>query len=338
MAQSLIDPGLKTEGRQSADKGLRFLRSTQAEDGSWSKSVGVTALALRAFLGNHRRYSEADGPFITRPVQFILSHVQDDGSISEAIENRNFNTAAAVIALKLTGNPAYDDVIERARAFLKTVQFDGDEGYEESHPYYGGIGSGGDERPDLFNQYIVLEAFFASGLDRSDATWPKALIFLSRTQNRSESNDQAWAGNDGGFAFTAGDGPYGGTMSRGGMTSAGIMSLLFAGIGRDDPRVQAAYRWIRANYTLDENPGAGSEEGIYFYYTALAKSMVAMRAVEVVDAQGNGRYWRNELVAKLIGLQNEKGGWVNKQARWGEGLNALATARAVIALNFATRS
>lgn len=243
----VMDPELRAKARRATDQGLRFLRSVQAEDGSWIGSVGVTALALRAFLESHRGYDESDGAFITRPIAFLLSKVNDDGSISESIQNRNYNTATAIFALQATNNPAYAEVIANAQKFLKGLQLDEGEGYARDHRYYGGIGYGGDERPDLSNQYLALEALRKTALDPDDPVWEKALVFVSRSQNRSESNDQAWAGNDGGFTYMPGYSPHGGTGSYGGMTHAGLISLIYAGVDRTDPRVQAAYDWIRAN-------------------------------------------------------------------------------------------
>ena len=71
--------------------------------------------------------------------------------------------------------------------------YDEEEGYESDHAYYGGIGYGGDERPDLSNIYMALEGLRATATDPEDPAWDKALAFVSRSQNRSESNDQAWA-------------------------------------------------------------------------------------------------------------------------------------------------
>ncbi len=106
-AADTMDPALKEKARRSIDAGLHYLRGQQAENGSLSGSVGITALALRAFLESHRGYNEADGPFVTRQVEFILSKVNDDGSISESLQNRSYNTAVALVALAATKNPKY---------------------------------------------------------------------------------------------------------------------------------------------------------------------------------------------------------------------------------------
>jgi squalene-hopene/tetraprenyl-beta-curcumene cyclase len=337
IADPVMDPKIKSKAKRAADQGLRYLRANQAEDGSWAKSVGITALALRAFLESHRGYSEQDGAFITRPIQFLLKNVKPDGSVSESIQNRNYNTATAITALAATRNPKYKDVIAKAQKFITGLQHTAKNGYDSGHAYHGGMGYGGDERPDLSNMLYALESLKATGVAPEDPAWKRALLFVSRSQNRSESNDQKWAGNDGGFTYMPGYSPHGGTGSYGSMTHAGLISLLFAGVDKKDPRIQAAYGWIRKNYTVDDNPGSKSKQGLYYYYTAFAKSMYAMGEPVIVDSKGVKHNWRNDLAGKLIGQQQEDGSWVNKQTRWWEGVKSLVTARSVIALNLAIR-
>jgi squalene-hopene/tetraprenyl-beta-curcumene cyclase len=333
-----MDIELQGKTKRAIDAGLHYLRGQQADDGSWSNSVGVTALALRGFLESHRGYNEGDGAFVTRPIEFLLAHVNDDGSISETNQNRNYNTAVAVPALQATNNPDYERIIADAGNFLVGLQLDAENGYEPEHKYYGGIGYGGDERPDLSNQYMAVEALRAADLHPDDPVWERALTFISRSQNRSESNDQEWAANDGGFTYMPGFSPHGGTDSYGSMTHAGLISLLFAGVDKDDPRVQAAYDWIRGNYTLDRNPGAVDNQGLYYYYNTFAKSMAAYDETEVVDIRGDAHNWRNDLATKLISLQESDGSWVNNDSpRWWEGDRNLVTAWSVIALNLVVR-
>ena len=337
-AAEAMDPQLRKKAQRAVDAGLHYLRGTQREDGSWAGSVGVTALGLRAFLQSHRGYNESDGAFITRPIGFLLAHVNSDGSISETNQNRNYNTAVCLTALGATDNAAHQAVITGGQAFLKQLQLGPEDGYENEHAYYGGIGYGGDERPDLSNQYMAVEALQATALDPKDPVWEKALVFISRSQNRSESNDQAWAANDGGFTYMPGFSPHGGTGSYGGMTNAGLLSLLFAGVDKEDPRVQAAFDWVRENYTLEDNPGAKDKSGLFYYYNVFAKSMYAMGVTTVTDGAGVEHNWRNELARKLLSLQGEDGAWNNTwSTRWWEGEKDLVTAWSVIALNYVVK-
>ena len=70
-----------------------------------SGSVGITALSLRAFLESHRGYNEADGAFVSKQVDYLLSKVNDDGSICETLQNRSYNTAVALTARDRPGRP-----------------------------------------------------------------------------------------------------------------------------------------------------------------------------------------------------------------------------------------
>jgi squalene-hopene/tetraprenyl-beta-curcumene cyclase len=341
-APSPLDPQLREQAQKAIEAGLKYLSGTQLKDGSWSHSVGITALVVRAYSESEQRGTD-DQAFIIRPAQFILHNVQADGSISEGEEHRNYNTATAMFGLAATGDAKYDATIANAQKFLQKLQFDESEGIKRSDARYGGIGYGGNDdvgggRPDLANLSYALDALKKTGLDPKDPLWAKALVFVDRCQNRSESNDQSFASNDGGFTYMVGYSPYGGTRSYGGMTSAGLISLLFAGVDKTDPRVQAAWKWIGENYTLDENPGTGGPEGMYYYYVAFAKAMAAMGEPEIVDKQGTAHNWRDDLVKKLISVHQSDGSWVNSgSGMWWEGNKDLTTARMIIALNLAMK-
>jgi len=336
-AQPLMDPALKEKAKSAVDLGLHYLREHQEANGSWSNSVGVTGLALRAFLESPRKYVEADGPFITKPIKFILSQVKPNGAISETVQNTNYNTAVAITVLKATNNPAYAEVINNGQKFITGEQLDEKKEYLPGHQYYGGMGYGGDERPDLSNQYIAVEALKNTDLDPKDPVWQKALKFISRSQNNSETNDQSWAKNDGGFTYMPGYSPNGGTGSYGGMTHAGLIGLLFSGVDKNDPRVVAAIKWVKEHYTLEHNPGALKDQGLFYYYNAFAKSMYAYGEPEITDGSGIVRNWRNDLARKLLSIQNKEGFWVNTNTRWWESDKNLVTAWSVIALDYAVK-
>ncbi|MBK1702994.1 hypothetical protein CKO40_00110 [Halochromatium glycolicum] len=328
-----LDPELEAELGRAIDLGITYLRGQQADDGAWSDSVGVTALALRAQLESPQAMP-GDDPMIEKGVAFILKHVNDDGSISETNHNRNYNTAVAMTTLAATGEPKYEAVIADAQRFLQGLQLDEADGYEPSHNYYGGIGYGGDERPDLSNLYMALEAMKATDLDPDDPLWDKALTFVTRSQNNSETNDIEVSVDDGGFAYMPNYSPHGEGRSYGGMTSAGLLSLLFAGVDKTDPRVQAAYDWIRANYTVETNPNATGKQGLFYYYNAFAKAMAAYGEPLVTDTDGVSHDWRRDLGKRLLALQDADGSWVNKDSsRWWEGDPNLVTSWSLIALN-----
>jgi squalene-hopene/tetraprenyl-beta-curcumene cyclase len=117
------------------------------------------------------------------------------------------------------------------------------------------------------------------------------------------------------------------------MTAAGLLSLLFAGVDKSDPRVQAAYKWMTANYTLETNPGTSKKHGIFYFYNAFAKVMSAYGEDSFTDDKGQKHNWRNELAQKLLSLQSADGSWANRDSNaWWEDRPQLVTAWSVIAL------
>ncbi|MEE2661085.1 MAG: prenyltransferase/squalene oxidase repeat-containing protein, partial [Planctomycetota bacterium] len=156
---------------------------------------------------------------------------------------------------------------------------------------------------------------------------------------RSESNPASWAGDDGGFVYTpAGEGESkveseaGSLRSYGSMTYAGFKSLLYAGLDVEDPRVQAALDWLRRHWTLEENPGLGSQ-GYFYYLHVMSRALRAFGEDSITDNSGKIHDWRRELAERLLALQEPDGSWVNRSSdRWLEGESCLATAYAVLAL------
>src|SRR5260370_7758482 len=84
------------------------------------------------------------------------------------------------------------------------------------------------------------------------------------------------------------------------MTYAGIKSMIYCGVSKDDPRVQKAYEWIQKHYTVDANPGmpkALAHQGLYYYFHTMAKCLDTLGIDEVVDAQGKKHDWRADIPA-----------------------------------------
>jgi squalene-hopene/tetraprenyl-beta-curcumene cyclase len=268
----------------------------------------------------------------------------------------NYNTAIAVSALAAADDAAYKPALDRAVAFLKWLQWTehltgpkGETVSDKNNSWYGGWGYGNHARPDLSNAQFSLQALHDAGLKPTDPAYAAALVFLSRTQNNSETNDQSWASNDGGFVYTPANGgnSEAGEMktadgkrflrSYGSMTYAGLKSMIYAGLTKEDPRVKAAMEWIRKHWTLDENPAmreAGPEmagHGLYYYYYVFAHALRAYGEPTITDAAGTTHDWRVELIAKLSAQQKPDGSWAGEK-RWMEANPVLTTSYAVMAL------
>lgn len=326
-----------------------FLKNRgQGDEGAFSPETGVavTSLCVRAILEHHP--GDVDSPAVKKSLAWILANVQPTGGIhATGSMYRNYETSVAVGALvKANDEGRYSSQLARAEAFLKEIQWDEGEGVESSDTAYGGAGYGSHARPDLSNTTFMVDALIDLGNDANDEAIQKALRFVTRTQNLAgHGNDTEHADkiNDGGFYYTPAAGGEtkvvteegdngGGLRSYGSMTYAGLKSMIYAGLTRDDPRVAAAMEFIQKTYSLDQNPGMG-QAGLYYYYHTFAKALDAADIRVLTDSQGNNHNWKRELASTLIAAQQADGSWVNDgNDRWMEGNRNLVTAYALLAL------
>ncbi|MCB9952072.1 MAG: terpene cyclase/mutase family protein [Planctomycetaceae bacterium] len=327
----------------STQRGVEFLKSSQAADGSWTSPAapGISGLVTYSLLESG---ASVDDPVVKKALAHLESFVQKDGGIYHPETNhKNYETSIILLALNSANKDGrYNETISRAADFLKGLQWDETESIDEEDGAYGGAGYGSHSRPDLSNTTYLLEALRAAGVSQNDPAFKKAAVFVSRCQNlESKHNRTEFAGKvkDGGFYYTpaaggssqAGANPDGGLRSYASMTYAGLKSMIYAGVQPDDPRVKAAQEWIRQFYTIEENPGMG-QQGLFYYYQTFAKSLSVMEVDEFVEANGTKHNWRRELVDHLAAVQAENGSWKNEQPRWMEGDANLVTAYALLAL------
>jgi squalene-hopene/tetraprenyl-beta-curcumene cyclase len=128
--------------------------------------------------------------------------------------------------------------------------------------------------------------------------------------------------------------------SYGAMTYAGLKSMIYAGLTKDDPRVKAAWKWISNTYSVDVNPGFLTNDpkngdmsryGLYYYYHTMARALNMYDEPIITDAKGVKHDWRVELADKIASLQKPDGSWEG-QKRWMEDNSILATSFATLAL------
>jgi len=320
-----------------------LMEQGQAADGGFSTQVGpaITALAVTALL---KTGTAADAPAVQKGIAYLLRFTQADGGIhppDSAVAN--YETSIALVALVAANDDGrYDDQIKAAKAFVKGLQWDDGEGKGSSDPAYGGAGYGRKNRPDLSNTAFLIEALRTAGTAADDPAIQRALVFVSRTQNLEGPHNTLpfpTKNPDGGFYYTpaaggesqAGTTPAGGLRSYGSMTYAGLKSMIFAGLTRDDPRVQAALQWLAKHYTFAENPGLG-DAGLYYYFHTASKALDSLGAETFADSAGVEHPWRSELADALLASQQPDGSWVNTNPRWMEGDPNLVTSYALLAL------
>jgi len=341
----------------TADKGFAYLQHQQKPDASWQDIAdppGVSALVLKSFMEDERY--DADMPFLDKGFDKLLSYQLQNGGIYQDLL-ANYNTAIAISALAVSREAEYKTAIVKALAYLRSLQWsDQIEGVDAklraaaTDPQYGGFGYGKRSRPDLSNTQWALEALHEAGIPPTDPAFQRALKFATRCQNNSETNDQKWAGDDGGFVYLdsgaegsdpAGEytAPDGRKLFRsyGSMTYAGLKSMIYAGLSHDDPRVKAAWGWIEHNYTVDENPGlaqsgpGAAKGGLFYYYYTMAKALRAYGQPLITDSNGQTHDWRTDLATKIASLQQPDGSLVG-QRKWMEDNPVLVTSYAMLAL------
>lgn len=346
------------ESRAAVDRGVKWLIENQNEDGHWSNKdfPALTALPLWALAMSGSRNQAA----MDKAVQYILSCVHDDGSIWRGPEVQqkggglaNYNTALCMVALNAVGDSKLTPVVQKARRFIAGTQHFG------SDDYHGGMGydpATGRPYADLSNSYMAYEAMRLTqnvedqrkvGDPRADLDWKAAREFLNKIQNKpSGTNDD----NAGGFAYHPSESKAGtytnesGELrfrSYGSMTYAGLLSLIYSDVNKDDPRVKSAFDWSVKHWTLDENPGIGSD-GLYFFYNVLSKSLAAYGCNRIVVGSGQTVNWRSELIKKLLSLQkidpkSGAGYWVNESGRWWEADPVLVTSYSLLAIEIALK-
>jgi squalene-hopene/tetraprenyl-beta-curcumene cyclase len=331
------------------DKATSFLKQRQGADGSFSPKLGgpgITALIVASLL---RSGVGPDDPTVAKALAYLEKSVQKDGGIYDKFL-ANYTTSVALVALhEANKNGRYDTVIKNATKFLKSLQYD-EAMVEEKDVRFGGLGYDKGGRPDLSNTQYFLDAMIAAGVPKDDPAVQRALKFVSRCQNLpGEHNDQPFAKKTtpedrGGLTYRPDadeKNPHrtaaGGLRSSGVMTYAGLKSFLYAGVSSDDPRVKSAVEWIKAHYTVDENPGQ-KDAGLFYYYHTFAKALATLGSDRMTTADGSKHDWRLDLFNALKKRQRDDGSWSNSNKEYFENNPDLATAFALLAISYCQRS
>ena len=363
-----LDAELVSRAEDAVGSAVSWLVAQQSPSGSWSNPSfpALTGLPVWALS---RSGQAGIATNIEQGVAYILACVSTngihDGAIFKEVQGRkggglaNYNTAICMTALHAVGDRRLTPVVLKAREFLARSQ------YLQKGQHYGGMGYDpptGRAYTDLSNSYLGYEAMrltqdvedLRPGGKTVDMNWKAAQEFMQGCHNDSSFNAASWASSDagekGGFAYRPDEyrknsGAY--TNEAGevkfrsmpGMTYAGLLSYIYAGVDRADPRVKATVAWIQANWQLDRgnrNPDmagkAEEREGLFYMYNILAKGLHAYGQDTLTLADGRTINWREALIRKLLALQNPDGFWVNDNNRYWEGDPVLVTAYSLLAL------
>ena len=325
-------------------QGIEYLRKAQSEDGSYSSKSGpgITGLVLSSLAASGLKEGDET---VDKCVKYLLSTRRDNGGLfAEGSKHANYETCLALSAFsRLNVDGKYEKLIADAQAFLKKEQWDETEGLESSDVRFGGAGYGSKSRPDLSNTAFLIEALRESGVAEDDPAIQRALAFVSRCQNLESPNNNtpfASKSNDGGFYYTPANGGEsmagvedgtGALRSYGSMSYAGLKSMIFAGVNKEDVRVKAVKSFLTKNYTVSSNPGMG-ETGLYYYLQTMAKALNAV-GDDTFEAADGPKDWKTDLVKQLEKTQRPDGSWVNESVRWMEGDPNLVTGYSLLTLS-----
>jgi len=325
-------------GLESAiSNGVNFLISQQAADGHWSDAQmpALTALPLWAI---------ANAPFNTQratlsnAVSFVLSTQRPDGGFYVPKPGRggsglgNYNTSVCLAALYDSGL-APSSALLKAREYVAASQLEGDDtlaggfGYDRvSRRRYADL-SNTAYAMSAMAKTASLEEFRADG-KKVDLDWERALAFVEGLMKKEGPEAGGAAYNDrtpqAGSETNKAERVH--LRAYGSMTYAAVLSMCSAKLDRGDPRVRQSLEYLNKYWSVDENPGMGSQ-GLYYFYDIMARALSASGVEKVGEHD-----WRKELATKLIGLQKPDGSWANNNNRFWEADPILCTSFAVLVL------
>jgi len=362
VSAQVIPESNRREGEAAARRAMEWLREKQHEEGHWSSPQwpALTALPVWALsLSEDFRETET----VRKGVEFLKRYAHPNGAIFvEPDEERrggglsNYNTAIAMVGLHMSGMEDARPYVLRARRFVASAQHLGGD------VYHGGFGYDAVTQrayADLSNTFVAIEGMrltesvedLRTDGERVDFDRGAAVEFISSIQNRRESNPAEWVSDHpddkDGFAYRpddsrgmvrqAADGKEA-FRTFGSMTYAGMLSLIYADVDRNDPRVRSAFGWAQRNWSVSENPPA-DQEGYYYFINVLSKAMATFGRNIFTRENGEEVNWRVEVINELVKRQrideNGRGFWVNDNNRYWEGDPVLSTAYALIALQVA---
>ncbi len=360
-----IPETLLRESTAAIKRGTNYLLSKQLPDGSWIQHPAITGLCVIAIhnsatVSNKKERAVA----VKKGIAFIKKFVQKDGSIWIAGQEReypNYTTAVALCALAIVNDSNDEPIMRQARKFLLESQVT-----DKKSKNFGGIGYGksGPGNPDLSNTQWALEALYLTNyldheanaksredIEKTDQAWKNAVQFLSKLQHCPETNDATWVVKDkkdpdyGSFVYKTDeskasmeDGDKKALRGYGSMTYAGLKSMIYAKLNKDDPRVKAAVEWGAKHYDLTKNPGMGPE-GHYYYLHTFAKAHSVLDEETVTTPDGKKHLWRVDIIRETLNQQKSKGEWYNdKSGRWWESVPELVTSYSLITLETALGS
>ena len=266
-------------------KGLKFLASKQASDGSfsnndnsYSKQPGITGICVLAFLahGEDPEY----GPYsknIKQGIDFIVKQQGDNGYIGNSMYNHGFATLALAEAYGMIDDDRLAEVLKKSVALLTSSQDRNPKGAWRYKP--------SDTNADTTVagcQLVALLAARNAGIPVPDKNIDKALAYL-----------QSCRAQNGGYGYTSKSGP------KGTLTAIGSLCLSLAK-KKDDK----AFDTI-TNFLVTRSSGGGHH---YLYYHEYYMAQALFHANEE-----EWQKWNEKNTKIMTASQSPDGGWSDQR-------------------------
>lgn len=294
--------------RKAVDGGLKYLASTQVEDGSfgstrYGKNVGISSVACLAFMADgHLPGRGKYGEIVEKGLKFVLDSASETGLISADVSHgpmygHGFATLFLGEIYGMTGDRRVRETLVKAVRLIVNSQ--NDEGGWRYRP----------EPADAdisvtICQIMALRSAREAGLSVPKETIDRAVRYVRQCQN-----------SDGGFKYMLSSG--GSAFPR---SAAGVAALYYAGVYQDDA-LQKGLEYVMLYRHQMNNYAVG-----HFYYGHYY-------AVQATYLAG-GQYWRQWFPAirrELLLRQDSEGKWADAHGE------AYGTAMALIILQMPQR-
>ena len=275
------------EGRESVRRGLAYLATQQAEDGSWgggryNRHVGITALACIAFMADGHLPGRGEyGDEVERGLDFILNSATESGLIAADTSHgpmygHGFATLFLGEVYGMTGDQRVREVLLKAIRLIVNTQ--NPEGGWRYHP----VPFDADISVTIC-QVMALRSARNAGLNVPKQTIDNAISYVRQCQNPA----------DGGFRYMLSAG--GSAFPR---SAAGVAALYYAGVYEDEALDQGL------DYLMRSSRGMTFRGGGHYYYGHYYAAQAMFLA--------GGDYWKRwypEIRNELVSQQAEDGSW-----------------------------
>ncbi len=291
-----VENEITPELEAAVTRGLESLAKEQNEDGSfgggrYNKNVAVTALACLAFMADGN--VPGRGPFakqVERGLDFVLSSSTETGLLAaDATNGPMYGHGFAALFLGevygMTQGGGETALSQRVHeALVKAVRLIEQTQNEEGGWRYNPVPYDADISVTIC-QIMALRSARNAGIEIPKETIDRAVDYVRKCQNP-----------DGGFKYQLTTG-----MSMWPRSAAGVASLFYAGIYKDDA-IDRGVAYLQENAM----PGDGNRPAAHYYYG----HYYAVQSMYLAGGEAWAKWWpaiRQELLSK----QQPDGSWAD---------------------------